>query len=103
MNRDKETMDVLTKCCDGYEFTVVFRRNLSDDLHCGGEAIASDVPVGEALLRQFITELQGAFDDCGMAGDFQVVSGPSVSLGDHNVEGRKYVGLKHVPKRCSSR
>jgi len=73
-SRDKELEKVLKT--DSYEFTVVFTRHFSDDM----EILESEKSIGEALLHQFVVELQTAYDETGMAGSFSVVSGPSVSL-----------------------
>lgn len=82
MNRHKELNSILSNGVDVYEFTVVFTRQLSDDLNCDGVSIADkNLPIGKALLNQFVNELQQVYDDCGMAGCFKVVSGPTISLG----------------------
>jgi hypothetical protein len=73
---------------DSYEIVVRFTRSISDDLNCAGEAIKKDAPVGECLLNQFTEELQSAYDTMGMAGHFEIVSGPSVEI-EHKPCGRR--------------
>lgn len=76
-----EELKRLHETTDEYEITVVFQRNFGDDIpHLAG----SDMPIGKALLNQFVRELQEAFDKGGMAGHFRVVAGPSMVLGKHS-------------------
>ena len=66
---------------DEYEFVVRFTRNFSEDLECGGKPIEDDkLPLAAALTRQFVAELQDAYDETGMAGHFEIVSGPSIKI-----------------------
>jgi hypothetical protein len=94
-DRNVELKNILSHP-ESYEIMVRFTRSFGDDLNCGGEAILSDKPVGKALLEQFINELQQAYDETGMAGHFEVVSGPSAVLGRHR-------GTEYVPVEQSSR
>ena len=70
--RNYELRNILERR-DSYEIVVRFTRSFDDDLGCGGDAIQDGTkPVGQALLDQFITELQAAYDETGMAGHFEV-------------------------------
>lgn len=92
--REEQRRDELAKVLakpDTYEFVVVFTRSIGDDLGCGSKPLLdTNQPIGRALLTQFIEELQQAYDDSGMAGHFQVVSGPTISLGHHNLHMSRY-------------
>jgi hypothetical protein len=77
--RETELSKVLENA-DQYEFIVRFRRSFADDLECGSKHVASEKTIGDALLQQFRQELQAAYDDTGMAGSFEIIAGPCVSL-----------------------
>ena len=68
------------KEADTYQITVRFTRSFSDDI--GVVKPRPGESVKDALIRQFVTELQSAYDhpDVGIAGRFQVMSGPLPAL-----------------------
>jgi hypothetical protein len=71
---------------DSYTFTVKFERYLSEDEELAQESFPELAPV-ESLRRQFIKELQAAYDNEGMSGRFVVLDGPN--LGDELPEEKK--------------
>jgi hypothetical protein len=55
-----------------YEFTVKFRRNLSDDEPIARQAFPG-TSLREALLQQLRRELQTAYDETNIAGSFNII------------------------------
>jgi hypothetical protein len=56
-----------------YKLTVTFDREFSEDVECVQSQSRYDgVPLGKALVRQFVDELQEGYDAAGIAGHFVV-------------------------------
>jgi hypothetical protein len=79
IQRQKELEELTAKAVQ-YEFTVVFTREMGDDISCGGKPLLGHDPLPVALRKQFIEELQAAYTGMGIAGTFKIVAGPSLKL-----------------------